>query len=87
MPYTVVGYDQTFSAGPQTMDGSQVLGYSRTRHSLPLGDFDRSLNQGVVLKSALTQFRVEYAKDAEPHVHLARRRPAQHRDDGVRSTS
>jgi anionic cell wall polymer biosynthesis LytR-Cps2A-Psr (LCP) family protein len=40
-----------------------VLGYSRTRHSLPLGDFDRSLNQGVVMKSALSQFRVEYAKD------------------------
>jgi anionic cell wall polymer biosynthesis LytR-Cps2A-Psr (LCP) family protein len=45
------------------MTGSQVLGYSRTRHSLPLGDFDRSLNQGVVLKSALTQFRAEFAKD------------------------
>ena len=64
VPYTVVGYEQTFSAGPQTMDGSQVLGYSRTRHSLPLGDFDRSLNQGVVLLSALSQFRVEYSKDA-----------------------
>jgi LCP family protein required for cell wall assembly len=64
VPYTVVGYDQTFDAGPQTMDGSQVLGYSRTRHSLPLGDFDRSLNQGVVLLSALSQFRAEYAKDA-----------------------
>jgi len=46
------------------MTGSQVLGYSRTRHSLPLGDFDRSMNQGVVLLSALSQFRVEYAKDA-----------------------
>ncbi|HJX08326.1 MAG TPA: hypothetical protein VJ736_09680, partial [Actinomycetota bacterium] len=28
-----------------------------------LGDFDRSLNQGVVLLSALSQFRSEYAKD------------------------
>jgi LCP family protein required for cell wall assembly len=63
VPYTVVGYEQTFSEGIQRMDGRQVLGYSRTRHSLPLGDFDRSLNQGVVMKSALSQFRVEYAKD------------------------
>jgi anionic cell wall polymer biosynthesis LytR-Cps2A-Psr (LCP) family protein len=46
------------------MTGSQVLGYSRTRHSLPLGDFNRSMNQGVVLMSALSQFRQEYAKDA-----------------------
>jgi LCP family protein required for cell wall assembly len=63
VPYTVVGYDQTFDAGLHRMTGSQVLGYSRTRHSLPLGDFDRSMNQGVVMKSALTQFRAEYAKD------------------------
>jgi LCP family protein required for cell wall assembly len=64
VPYTVVGFQQTFSEGKQRMNGEQVLGYSRTRHSLPLGDFDRSLNQGVVMKSALTQFRSEYANDA-----------------------
>jgi len=64
VPYTVVGFDQTFPEGVHRMNGEQVLGYSRTRHSLPLGDFDRSLNQGVVMKNALTQFRVEYAKDA-----------------------
>ena len=63
VPYGVQGYDQFFPSGLHRMTGSQVLGYSRTRHSLPLGDFDRSLNQGVVLKSALTQFRNEYAKD------------------------
>lgn len=63
VPYSVVGYQQTFAAGLHRMTGSEVLGYSRTRHSLPLGDFDRSLNQGVVLKSALTQFRAEFAKD------------------------
>ena len=63
VPYGVQGYDQFFPSGLHRMTGSQVLGYSRTRHSLPLGDFDRSLNQGVVLKSALTQFRGEFAKD------------------------
>ena len=63
VPYSVVGYQQTFPSGLHRMTGQEVLGYSRTRHSLPLGDFDRSLNQGVVLTSALTQFRNEYAKD------------------------
>ena len=63
VPYTVVGAERTFEAGPQRMDGAEVLGYSRTRHSLPLGDFDRSMNQGVVAMAALTQFRTEYAKD------------------------
>ena len=63
VPYSVVGDRQTFSSGSHRMSGSEVLGYSRTRHSLPLGDFDRSLNQGVVLLSALGQFRQEYAKD------------------------
>jgi len=63
VPYSVVGFDQTFPEGLHRMTGQQVLGFSRTRHSLPKGDFDRSLNQGVVLKSALTQFRSEFAKD------------------------
>jgi LCP family protein required for cell wall assembly len=64
VPYSVVGYDETYPQGRQRMTGTQVLGYSRTRHTLPLGDFDRSMNQGVVLLSALSQFRVEYTKDA-----------------------
>jgi LCP family protein required for cell wall assembly len=63
VPYTVVGDIQTFPSGLHRMTGQEVLGYSRTRHSLPQGDLDRSLNQGVVLLSALTQFRNEYAKD------------------------
>jgi LCP family protein required for cell wall assembly len=63
VPYSVAGDIQTFPSGLHRMTGQEVLGYSRTRHSLPRGDFDRSLNQGVVLLSALTQFRNEYAKD------------------------
>jgi polyisoprenyl-teichoic acid--peptidoglycan teichoic acid transferase len=63
VPYSVVGDIQNFPSGLHRMTGQEVLGYSRTRHSLPKGDFDRSLNQGVVLTSALTQFRNEYAKD------------------------
>jgi LCP family protein required for cell wall assembly len=63
VPYPVVGFQQTFEAGLHRMTGRMVLGYSRTRHSLVHGDLQRSLNQGVVLKSALTQFRAEFAKD------------------------
>jgi LCP family protein required for cell wall assembly len=63
VPYDVQGDQRFFPAGTHRMDGASVLGYSRTRHSLPLGDFDRSLNQGVVMISALDQFRDEYASD------------------------
>jgi LCP family protein required for cell wall assembly len=63
VPYTVQGDVKSYPEGEHRMNGHDVLSYARTRHSLPLGDFDRSLNQGVVLKSALAQFRSEYAKD------------------------
>lgn len=63
VPYPVSGYIQDFPEGKHRMSGAEVLGYSRTRKSLPMGDFNRSFNQGVVLTSALTQFRAEYAKD------------------------
>jgi LCP family protein required for cell wall assembly len=35
IPYTVVAYDRTLSAGEQTLDGRDALAYARTRHSLP----------------------------------------------------
>jgi LCP family protein required for cell wall assembly len=63
IPYTVVGDRRTFSAGEQTLDGPSALGYARTRHSLPLGDFDRSMNQGRLMIAALAQFRSQFAKD------------------------
>jgi polyisoprenyl-teichoic acid--peptidoglycan teichoic acid transferase len=64
IPYTVVGDVRTFPAGVHTLDGPSALGYARTRHSLPMGDFDRSLNQGRLMVAALTQFRKEFGKDA-----------------------
>jgi LCP family protein required for cell wall assembly len=63
VPYAVGGYWQTYEAGKHRLDGRGVLDYVRARHSLPLGDFNRSMNQGVVLQSALAQFRSETAKD------------------------
>jgi LCP family protein required for cell wall assembly len=63
VPYTVVGSHHTYSAGKQTFDGNSALEYARTRHSLPRGDFDRSLNQGRVMLAAMAQFQDEFAED------------------------
>lgn len=52
-----------FEPGPLHMSGSQVLAFSRDRHSLPQGDFGRSENQGLVFVSTLAQFRKEFRKD------------------------
>jgi LCP family protein required for cell wall assembly len=64
VPYGFQGYTTTFTEGEQRFTGHQALEYGRTRKSLTRGDFDRSLNQGTLLVSALAQFRTEYAKDA-----------------------
>ena len=63
VPYTVVAYDRTISAGERTLDGRTALAYARTRHSLPLGDFDRSLNQGRLMLAALENFRSDFSGD------------------------
>ena len=63
VPYDMQGDAGHYSAGPQRMSGGEALAFARTRHYLPLGDFNRSMNQGYVMMSALTQFRAEYAKD------------------------
>jgi LCP family protein required for cell wall assembly len=64
VPYGFQGYTTTFTEGEQRFTGQQALEYGRTRKSLTRGDFDRSLNQGTLLLSALGQFRAEYGKDA-----------------------
>ncbi len=63
VPYDVAGYLRTYPAGPHHLDGQGALDLVRTRHSLPLGDFDRSMDQGWAMLSALTQFRSEFAAD------------------------
>jgi LCP family protein required for cell wall assembly len=65
VPYPFAGHVRTqFEEGPMTMTGDEALEFGRTRKSLPRGDFDRSLNQGVLMLSALSQFREQYGKDA-----------------------
>ena len=52
-----------FEPGVQTLDGKQVLAFSRDRHSLSEGDFARQENGGRVLVASLTQFRKEFQAD------------------------
>lgn len=47
-------------AGKQTLSGRNALALARARHALPMGDFGRSENQGLLLISALAQFRGEF---------------------------
>ncbi|MFI5046803.1 MAG: LCP family protein [Acidimicrobiia bacterium] len=42
-----------FTAGPAHLTGDQALAFSRDRYSLPRGDLDRSVNQGLVILSTL----------------------------------
>jgi LCP family protein required for cell wall assembly len=52
-----------FEPGVQTLDGKQVLAFSRDRHSMSGGDFARSENAGRVLIASLTAFREEFQAD------------------------
>ena len=40
-----------FPAGPLHLGGYDAMAYSRIRHTLPAGDFDRSAHQEIVLKA------------------------------------
>jgi LCP family protein required for cell wall assembly len=50
-----LGY--TFAPRKQRLNGAEALAFSRIRHGLPGGDFDRSRNQGRVLMAGLRQAR------------------------------
>ena len=52
-----------FEPGVQTLNGDQVLAFSRDRHSFPSGDFARSENGGRVLIASLAEFRKEFQAD------------------------
>lgn len=52
-----------FEPGVQRLDGPNALAFARNRHDLLSGDFGRSENQGLLMISALAQFKKEFAKD------------------------
>lgn len=64
VPYPIQGYDHFYQPGVQKLNGAEALGFARTRDSVPLGDFDRSMNQGRLMIATLAQFRAQYGKDA-----------------------
>jgi LCP family protein required for cell wall assembly len=51
-----------FRAGRIHLDGYDAMAYSRIRHTLPRGDFDRSAHQEVVLKAIQAKVRANAAK-------------------------
>jgi LCP family protein required for cell wall assembly len=68
-----------FQPGPQAMNGSQVLAFTRNRKDTPRGDFSRTENQGLAILASLQKFRTEtkdphrlfdYIRVARRHVKL-----------------
>jgi LCP family protein required for cell wall assembly len=52
-----------FQPGVQKLNGTQVLAFSRDRHSILSGDFGRSEDGGRVFMALLAQFDQQFAKD------------------------
>jgi polyisoprenyl-teichoic acid--peptidoglycan teichoic acid transferase len=52
-PQPMSGVGHSFKGREQWMNGSEALSFSRIRYGLPGGDFDRSRNQGRVIKAGL----------------------------------
>ena len=64
VPVAFAGYAGTqFAVGETELKGNVALEFARTRKSLTRGDFQRSLNQGVVVQGAVETFRKAFAKD------------------------
>jgi polyisoprenyl-teichoic acid--peptidoglycan teichoic acid transferase len=53
----------SFEAGVQRLNGEDALAFARNRHGLLAGDFGRTENQGLLMISALSQLKREFAKD------------------------
>lgn len=51
--YPMNDMGQVFRPGMHTFTGVEALAFVRTRHGLPRGDFDRSMDQGEFLKGGL----------------------------------
>lgn len=55
IPRTVVVDGKTIESGAQTIDGKTALALARERFSLPNGDFDRQIDQVMIVKAAAEQ--------------------------------
>jgi LCP family protein required for cell wall assembly len=64
VPLAFEGYAGTdFEEGPTELVGKYALEFARTRKSLARGDFQRSINQGVVVQGAIQTFRGAFEAD------------------------
>ena len=52
----------SFPAGKQRLNGGEALAFARNRHDTPKGDFSRSANQGLLMKSALAELRKDFER-------------------------
>jgi polyisoprenyl-teichoic acid--peptidoglycan teichoic acid transferase len=51
------------SKGVHRLRGGQALAFARDRHDVPQGDIGRSRNQGILMLSALSKLRKDFAKN------------------------
>lgn len=51
--YPMSDLGHTFTPGMHKFNGREALAFSRNRHDLPRGDFDRSMDQGQFIKGGL----------------------------------
>ena len=58
-----------FAAGPAHLNGDQALALSRNRYTLPRGDLDRTVNQGLVLLAGLRTIAARQPSGADL-IHL-----------------
>lgn len=51
--YEMDDMGHVFHPGVRTFDGEEALAFARIRHGIPRGDFDRSMDQGQLLRGGL----------------------------------
>jgi LCP family protein required for cell wall assembly len=73
IPYAISDHyaHAQFRPGREHLGGKEALAFARARHTLPHGDFDRSLNQGRLLLAALATLRSEVRGGSAPLVRWA----------------
>lgn len=57
--YNMDDLGHTFRPGMRTLKGHEALAFARIRHGLPRGDFDRSMDQGQLLKGGLATMQAK----------------------------
>lgn len=60
--YPMDDLNQTFRPGMHTFYGVEALAFARIRYGLPGGDFDRSLDQGQLLKGGLASIAAKLGR-------------------------